>query len=69
MTSLSPVAPKAQPSAALDHLATAETLVAQLTAIQKLAEPGSAIAVLAKHSLSLVSGLHNDFDAAVEAIH
>lgn len=57
------------PSLALDHLATTETLVAQLTAICKLSDPTSAVGVLARHSLSLLAGLHNDFDAAVEAIH
>ncbi len=56
-------------SLAIDHLGIAETLVAQLSAISKLAEPDSAIHSLASHSLGLVSGLHNDFDAAVEAQH
>lgn len=70
MTQLVPVVPTAAaPSLVLDHLATAETLVVQLTAILKISEPGSAISLLARHCLSLVDGLHNDFQAEVESIH
>lgn len=69
MTSFSAAVPATAPCLALDHLSTTETLVAQLTAICKLTDSTSAIGVLARHSLSLVAGLHNDFDAAVEAIH
>ncbi len=56
------------PTILLEHLDIASTLVAELDAITKIADPDSAVGVLARHSLSLMTGMHNDLSVAVEAL-
>jgi hypothetical protein len=50
----------------IDLYASAETMVAELTAITKIADPGSAIAILAKHSLAIANEMNNDLSCMVD---
>lgn len=58
--------PATAPNLAISHLETAETLITQLKAIVLLSSAETAIGILARHSLSLLSGLHNDLAVVVE---
>ena len=51
-----------------DLESSAETLVAELSAILNIAEPESAIAILAKNSLSLALAMNNDLACEVERV-
>lgn len=51
---------------ALEHLSTTENLLAMAQAITKIAEPGSAIEILARQSLALLIALQNDLTCEVE---
>jgi len=47
----------------IEHLAIVETLIAEMSAIEKIADPGSATVILCRHCLGLLGGLQNDLEA------
>lgn len=51
---------------ALEHLSTTENVLAMVEAIAKVAEPGSAVAILARQSLALLLALQNDLACEAE---
>lgn len=51
---------------ALEHLSTTENVLAMVEAITKVAEPGSAVAILARQSLALLVALQNDLACEAE---